>query len=263
MSKLILTVKGQLGTISLDSFLIVVDSSISILKDLDSAISKEPKGSLDWVIDNIYPTNSIGIELKSKPRKPKVDYSLKVAEAYTDGIEIIQKQGITPPYFSDNSLKLVNKAAHALGKNGANSFEIIDIDRDKHIIVNKDMVNITKQLAGYSYKSFGSVEGTLEMVSIHKPARFNVYHSISLRAVRCNLKQEDIDKIRDALGRTVVISGLVSYNSKDEPISVFVQEIDVIPKEEDLPSIDEFIGSDPNFTEDVSTEDYIRGMRSA
>lgn len=36
----------------------------------------------------------------------------------------------------------------------------------------------------------------------------------------------------------------------------------IIPREEDLPSIDEFIGSDPDFTGDMSTEEYIRSIRS-
>ncbi len=261
MANLVLTVKGKPGTISLESFLTVIDSSFEILKDLDTAISGQPQGSLDWVIKNIYP-GSVGIEIKSVARDPEVDHGTKVAGAYADGIEIIRREGITPPYFSDNCLRLVGKVAGVLGRDGADTLEVLDVTSNKSTQLDAAIATTTKQLMGSSYESFGSVEGTLEMISIHKPARFNVYHSISLHAVRCNLRAEDIEKVKSALGRRVVASGLVSYNAKDEPKSVTVEELEVIPREEELPTVEKFIGSDPNYTGDMSTEEYIRSIRS-
>ena len=261
MGKLVLTIEGMLGTISLGSFLTVIDSSLEILKDLDSAISQQPQGSLDWVIDRVY-ADSIGIEIKSKARDPKIDYGIRVAEVYSDGIDIIRTEGKTPPYFSDNCLRLVGKVAKVLGKNGANALEVLDPARNKSTRLEAEIATTTSQLIGSSYKSYGSVEGTVEMISIHKQPRFNVYHSITFHAVRCNLRQEDIERVRDNLGRRVVVSGLVSYNTKDEPKSVMVEELEVIPKEEELPTIDEFVGSDPNYTGAMTTEEYIRSIRS-
>jgi len=261
MAKLVLRVKGVPGTISLESFLTVIDSSFGILKDLDIAISRQPQGSLEWVIDRVS-TDSIGIEIESKARDPKTDYGARVSEAYSDGIEIIRSEGITPPYFSDNCLRLVGKVAKVLRGDGARALEILDPIRGKSTEFDAQITTTTSQLMGYSYKSYGSVEGTLEMVSIHKPARFNVYHSISLHAVRCNLREEDIVRGRDALGRRVVVSGLVSYNAKDEPKSIMVEETEVIPREDELPTIDKFVGSDPNYTGDMTTKEYIRSIRS-
>ncbi len=261
MAKLVLTVKGILGTISFESFLNIIDSSFGILKDLDIAVSRQPQGSLDWIIGGVY-ADSIGIEIESKARDPKIDYGTKLAEVYSDGIEIIRSEGITPPYFSDNCLRLVSRVAKVLRGDGASALQILDPIRGKFTEFDAQIVATTSQLMGYSYKSFGSVEGTLEMISIHKRPRFNVYHSISLHAVRCNLREEDIEGVRHALGRRVVVSGLVSYNVKDEPKSVMVEELEVIPREDELPTIDEFVGSDPNYTGDMSTEEYVRSMRS-
>ena len=261
MAKLALTIKGMLGAISLESFVTVINNSFDILKDLDSVISRQPRGSLDWVIERVS-ADSIGIEIESKARDPKIDYGRKVAEVYSDGIEIIRSEGITPPYFSDYCLRRVWEVAKVLRGDGANALEIRDLIRHKSTEFDAQIAATTSQLMSYSYQSFGSVEGTLEMISIHKPARFNVYHSISLRAVRCNLRAEDIERVRDNLGRRVVVSGLVSYNAKDEPKSIVVEELEVIPREDELPTIDEFVGSDPNYTGDITTEEYIRSMRS-
>ena len=261
MASLVLKVKGNLGTISLSTFITVIGSSFGILNDLDTAISRQPLGSLDWIIENAY-GGSVAIEIKSKARDPEIDYGEKVAETYADGLEIINTQGITPPYFSDNCLRLLGKVAKVLSSNGADALEVYDRTREKYTEFDSGIGKTTNQLIRNSYESFGSVEGTLEMISIHKPARFNVYHSVSLRAVRCNLREEDIEKVKDALGRRVVVTGLVSYNAKDEPKSIIVEEIEIIPKEEELPTIDEFIGSDPNFTGKMTTEEYIRSIRS-
>ena len=103
MAKLVLTVKGKVGAISLDSFLSVIDNSFGILKDLDSAISLQPRGSLDWIITDFH-MGSLGVEVESKPRDPLKDYGKVVIERYLDGIDAIHREGITPPYFSDNSL---------------------------------------------------------------------------------------------------------------------------------------------------------------
>jgi len=261
VARLVLTVKGISGTISLESFLAVIDSSVEILKDLDSAISRQPQGSLDWVIERVF-SDSIGIEIESKARDPKIDCGTRLAEVYSDGIEIIRDEGITPPYFSDNCLRLVGKMAKVLRGDGARALVVLDPIRGKSIEFDAQIATTTNQLMGYSYQSFGSVEGTLEMISIHKPARFNVYHSISLHAIRCNLREEDVEKVRDALGRRVIVSGLVSYNAKDEPKNVMVEELEVLRREDELPTIDEFVGSDPNYTGDMTTEEYIRSIRS-
>lgn len=261
MAKLALTIKGMLGAISLESFVTVINNSLDILKDLDSVISRQPRGSLDWIIERVS-ADSIGIEIESKARDPKIDYGRKVAEVYSDGMEIIRSEGITPPYFSDYCLRRVWEVAKVLRGDGANALEIRDLIRHKSTEFDAQIATTASQLMGYSYKSFGSVEGTIEMISIHKPARFNVYHSISLHAVRCNLREEDIERVRDALGRRVVVSGLVSYNTKDEPKSIMVEELEVIPTEDELPTIDEFVGSDPNYTGDMTTEEYIRSIRS-
>lgn len=261
MAKLILTVKGMPGTIYLDSFLMVINNSFLILKDLDSAISLQPRGSLDWIIADIH-VGSLGVEIQSKPRDPTRDYGAKVAETYLDGIDIIHEEGVTPPYFSDSSLRLLQKVARALGRNGADALEVYDPAREKTTEIDAEIEITASQLRGSRYKSFGSVEGTLEMISIHREPRFNVYHAISLRAVKCSLPDEMRKTVASALGRRVIASGLMSYNAKDEPITIVVEELKIIPTEDALPSIEEFIGSDPNFTGDMTTGEYIRSIRS-
>ena len=261
MAQLVFKVEGKPETISLDSFLTIIDNSFRALKDLDSAISSEPNGSLDWLITGLA-VSSLAVAVKSKAKDPEKDYGEKVADWYLNGIETIRREEITPPYFSDNSLRLLQNVARTLKKNGADALAVVEPISRRAAELSIGIEKTISQLRGASYKSYGSVEGTLEMISIHRQPRFNIYHTISLRAVRCSLPDELMDKVVNALGRRVVASGLITYNAKDELTSVAVEELEVIAREDELPTIDEFIGSDRDFTGDMSTGEYIRSTRN-
>lgn len=261
MATITLRVKGKKGAISFDTFLHVMNNSFDILKDLDSAISVMPKGSMDWVVTKVS-FRSLAMQLSSKPKDVEKDYGLQVVNGYVGGLKILQKEERTPPYFSDESLKKVRSIANRLDSDGADSLEITGNKKSNVVEFSKKMQETTAKLIGHSYKSYGAIEGTLEMISIHRYPRFNIYHNLLMRAVACTMPEGLMEKVKGSLGRRVVASGIVSYNAKDEPIGVKLEDLEIIPEEHELPSIEAFIGSDPSFTGDMTTGDYIRSIRS-
>jgi hypothetical protein len=64
------------------------------------------------------------------------------------------------------------------------------------------------------------------------------------------------------LGRRIIASGKVCSNMKGEPLRVEAEEIKVLRRKEELPSIAALSGIDPHFTGELSTEEYIRSLRS-
>lgn len=262
MATITLRVKGKKGAISFDTFLHVMNNSFDIIRDLDSAISEMPHGSMDWIVTKVS-FRSLAMELSSKPRNVEKDYGYQIVDGYVGGLKLLQKQEITPPYFSDSSLKKVQSIASRLDNEGAESLEIKGNNKRSNVVeFSKKMQETTAKLIGHSYASYGSIEGTLEMISIHRQPRFNIYHNVLMRAVACTMPEELAEKVKGGLGRRVIATGMISYNAKDEPISVKLEDLEIIPIEDDLPSIEEFVGSDPFFTDDMSTADYIRSIRS-
>jgi hypothetical protein len=238
-----------------------MNNSFDILRDLDSAISLEPEGSLDWVITKLS-MNCLSVEILSKSKKPERDYGKQVADGYLQGIKILKKEKITPPYFSHSSLQSLRKIARTLGTNGADVFEISEPEKGDFAEMDREIGNTSFQLMGRKYKSHGAIEGTLEMISIHNRPRFNIYHNLFLKAVSCTLPVHLREKVAQSLGRRVIASGMVSYNFKDEPITVELEELEIIAQEHELPTIEQFVGSDPDFTGDMTTEEYIRSIRN-
>ncbi len=111
-------------------------------------------------------------------------------------------------------------------------------------------------------ESIGSVEGRLELVSIHsRTRRFNVYHAITNKAIRCNFPVAIEEQVISSLGRRVIVSGVVSYNAAGEPVKVEVDRLRTLKKENELPSIADMLGMAPDITGDLSIEEHIRQLR--
>lgn len=259
--RLELTIEGERGKISLETFATVIHNSFDILSDLDSAISSEPRGTLEWVVSEVS-FGSLVVSIESKSKLPKVDYSSKVVEFFVGGFRHIQKERTTPPYFSDYGLRKAQNLARTLRKDGARAVVIRDVEKEDSATIEPEISIALRQLISVRYQEAGSVEGNLEMISIHGVPRFTVYHAITRHAVRCKFDpREFIDVVKDALGRRVMVSGIVYFNYKHEAIRVELENLAILPREEELPSPSEIRGIAPDFTGELTTEEYIRSLR--
>lgn len=118
------------------------------------------------------------------------------------------------------------------------------------------------QLLKIRKRSIGSIEGTLETISVHGKPRIIVYLGRTRKAVTCRFDGEGLlDQATSLLRRRVVVSGIVHSNAKGEPMRVDAEHIRALRRNDELPSIAEMGGMDPNFTGDMSTEEYLRSIR--
>ena len=261
MARLRLTIQGQIREISIDSFIDSIQNSLEILQELDRAVSRERSGTIDWVVSGLG-IGSTYVEVESRVRSGNVDHASQITTQFADGIEHVQKQGTTPPFFSVDSMRHMRNIVRLIGRKGMGGLlvSLPDIPREVHL--SREAEENLEALVGVHHKSTGAVEGRLELVSIHHPyRRFNVYHSVTQKSVKCNLPKEFERQVINSLGRRVIASGIVSYNVKGEPLSVEVQKLRVLRSEDELPSIDDILGIAPDITGDLSTEEYIRSVR--
>jgi len=261
MSKrLRMDIEGERGKISFETFAVVVRNTFDILADLDSAVSLTPEGSLDWFIADVS-FGSLVIAIESKSRLPDTDYSSKVTQTFVDGLVHIQRERTTPPYFSDYGLRKAQQLARKLRKDGAEAVRIHDTERRVEAMISPAVLPDLGRLINVRFQEIGSLEGRLEMISIHRVPRFTIYHAITQRSIRCKFEPKLLDLVKDALGRRVVISGVVYFNYRYEPVRIDLQELVILPAEEGLPPARALRGMAPDFTGDKTTEEYIRSLR--
>ena len=270
MASVTLTVQGELRDISLDSFLLVLRESHSILQALDRTVSQRRDGTLKWVVSGLRPGSAV-VETESQVVRGEEDFGPQVARRFVDGVHTIQTEGVTPALFTPECMSSISKIVRSLGTNGISALNLVGtgLDRvpphlEKPVELSSAAADKVQALVGASHKSIGSVEGRLELVSIHVGARrFNVYHAITQKAIRCNLPTEIEDDVVRNLGRRVIVSGTVSYNERGEPISVDVHHFRPLKEENDLPSVADMLGMAPDITGNLTTEEYIRQLRDA
>ncbi len=109
-------------------------------------------------------------------------------------------------------------------------------------------------------KGIVSVIGKLELISFRGGNLFNVYDQLWYRAVACRFPHQDLAIVKDALGARVRVRGIIYRNRRGQPLRVEKPILEPLPLEEELPSVDDLIGLDPNFTGRLGTGEYIEQL---
>jgi len=257
-----ITIEGKLGQIPFNTLATMARNSCDILEELDNVISEKSGGTMEWFISDISTEASLTVAIEPKPKLKDVeDYSGKVAELFVDGWAHIQKEHTTPPYFSDYGLRKTHNIVKTLRKNGAKAIKVEDIERKATGLLKADVANPLKKLFSIRYQEIGSVEGTLEVISVHGSPRITIYHSITRRSVNCKFIPELLEVAKAGLGNRVIVYGTVYFNYVHEPIKVDADRIETMPQEGKLPTTKDLHGLVSDFTGDMKTEDYIRSLR--
>ncbi|HHV79053.1 MAG TPA: hypothetical protein GXX40_05505 [Firmicutes bacterium] len=111
------------------------------------------------------------------------------------------------------------------------------------------------------WEDLGSVEGRLEMVTVHEKNQFNVYDELTGHCICCYFKPELLEKVKAGLKKRVSVSGLIRYAATGRLAQVVAESIDVLSDDSKLPSIEEMIGVAPNITNGLPLEDYLRRLK--
>lgn len=261
MSHLLLRIEGEHGQVRLHDFVEILNRAKLILSDLDSAISQEPHGSLDWFITDLK-VGSAEATVESRPRIPSADERLgaMVQENFVAGLDTIER-GELPPWFSEIDMKRVSSIAQRLGHPGAKTLQASHLNGgERKAIVTPKAGKNAKQLIAPKFKTIGSVVGKLELISVHGTPRFNVYDALTKRAVVCPFDRTHQEAITEALGERVVVTGVVHRNLNGDPIRVEQPQIRVL--EHEAPSIRDLIGLAPDLTDGVSPVEHVRNLRN-
>jgi hypothetical protein len=261
MATLKFEVKGQVGSITLRGFLTAVESALRMLSDYDAAISGKPKGTLDWIITDVS-TGSLRIVTQSCSRIEDRNFGPEVADRFIKGWSEIERHCATPAYLSEQGMKQARQLTRLIGREGMTGFaaasQTVAVE-----ITPQASANI-EQLLKVRQCSIGCVEGKLETISIHGESRFIIYHPRTGKAVTCRVPPDRLRTMisTEMLGRRIIASGKVCSNMKGEPLRVDAEDIKILRRNEELPPTSALSGLDPNFTGNLSTEEYIRSLRS-
>ena len=94
------------------------------------------------------------------------------------------------------------------------------------------------------YEHYGSVEGIIEKVSVMEgKMRFRLQVRVFDRSVRCRMPPDLVDGVVHALGRRVTVTGRVRTNARGDVLSIWAEDVEAFPADEELPTIDQVAGA--------------------
>jgi hypothetical protein len=271
MTTLRIDIAGNPKSVPYRSFLDVANNSLAILSDLDPRFSHRRAGNIEWLMNDLALNGALRIEVYSKVRslKRKIlkDVSMQVAGSFVHGFGTLEKEGRSPEYFTSYGMDRAAEMTRVIGYSSAHAIVAEVLEDEATIEITEKSVRHLKELIPESYKALGSVEGTLEAISIHNRRKplFVVYESLFGKAVTCSISGLSImGKVKESLGKRVRVSGLVSRNARSEPRQVMLykpEDLEIFGEDLKVLPFRSLGGSDPDFTGDLSTEEFIRSVR--
>ena len=265
MTSLRLHVEGEHNDVGLDAFVDVLKRAQLILRELDSAISGNPKGKLTWKIVDLG-INSADAVIEAAPPKDDERLPLLVGTSFVGGLQTIEQGESMPPYFSELAVRRVGQISRKVGRSGVTGFEVElrngqtdSIAPQKAELTSRAVGSIAHLLAP-KYSAYGSVTGMLGQINVRRNLTFNVYDALTKRAVKCKFDDEQFEPVRDALRRRVIVSGIVERNESGEPLRVNEPDLTVLPEETVLTS--QIQGLVPDMTGGLASADHVRQLRA-
>lgn len=244
----------------------IMNQTVAILRDLERAISARSKSSIEWIIRDLSYNSPITADLGSRVTSEDLLVQIpdRVVDSYVVGIQAIHREAHIPPWFSESSLKKLRTVANQVGQHGIRRVQAFSLNgevSEPADVTRETAANVALMLRPVT-KAIGSVTGRLEVIDIHgKRNKVNIYDVRTHRGVKCLFPDDKIEEVKAALGKTVIARGIIHRNTKGDAVRVEKTEFEIRDEAHRLPTIDEFIGHDPNFTGDLTTEQYMERLR--
>ena len=196
-----------------------------------------------------------------EPRDEKQkDISEKVVSTFINSVASIEAEKEIPDFYDTQMLEIIKKIGNKRNKYFS---DITIVNYDYSAVVSPALEKYTDKLIGEDRKMYGSIVGMLEQMNIHNNInKFFIYPSVGANRIECNFPMNLKIKAISAMARFVKVKGKLKYRSRDSfPYQIYVDEIEIYPHEEDLPTLKDLRGTAPDMTGDKSTLDFIRSIR--
>lgn len=233
--KVSISLGGDLITVS--AFIDAASDLYAILNEIDREVSGSQ--SVIWSIAALRSTSAVMEAAPILVHEETPDNRDRIVAAFVQGMQKIETQPVRPDYFSNEALI---KAKHLVGILNENINRIVirgtvDGRLSDHIQITQRVAAHVDKLIGVRPVSLGSVEGILELISIHGGTYFNIYDQLTKRRVKCVCDRDILNELTDYrnLGRRLLVYGEIQEDISGQPISIKVGKYRFLRDRQELP----------------------------
>ena len=107
----------------------------------------------------------------------------------------------------------------------------------------------------------GSVVGRLDSLNVHGKREASLWNELDQRRVVVTFAEDAYSQVYAALRRRVEVFGLVQEDADGRPLRVRLQDLELLARDEGLPTLRSLAGSMPTLTGALTPEDYLEQQR--
>lgn len=261
---LTVTIAGRAEDIEVSAFLTIVKNTVALLRDIEAQKSRgAPR--LRWLVTSLSKSSPAKLRMAGVDEHPRGGggSGLPVVESFLEGMKLLESGARRPEEFTDIMLERATNIVRPLNSSVARLIFSDDQATDvvpvsQHIAANVDRFRLPDR-----YSEYGEVEGTLDALHVHKPPyEFFIYDPLTDHKTACHFDPDDFEAIRAHVKERIRVNGLITYRRRDDvPISVLVDDWLPIPRDENLPSIEDLHAAGINITGSRKSEDVIAELR--
>lgn len=223
----------------------------AILSNLQQ--EQDPGEKTVWLVDDLKLDSVTATVIPSSAR------GVETARLAMDGLGCLEEPGIVPEFFPDACIRAILRL-YDLTARSDTKVSVAGLGRQV-LLTQRLTEPVREALNRGSWEAWGSVEGRLEMVTVHDKLACSIYADVSGERVVCTFRPDQQQRVIEAFDRRIIATGLVRYDARGKTISIRLEAIEVFPPDERLPSVEKMAGMAPDITGGLPSPEYVRGLR--
>jgi hypothetical protein len=250
---------GDDGNVRLKDFVGRVQALNGFLQKADLDLSRD-QSLTDFRIENLSRSSPATVTVGLYPIDEKNDQTSELSK-YINDVFLALENGGADENLDVAVVEQVQSLIAPVGKRLGYMALAID---EKNYQIDNDFAYHVSELLRVHEECFGTVEGALEQINIHRDANvFSIYPEVGPNKIKCKFPKRLAEEAKSAVGFYVEVSGVLRFrHNANFPHEIDVQEIEVYPPSRELPDFYDLRGIAPHATGSLSSEDFVAKLRN-
>jgi hypothetical protein len=258
-----LTVEGQLGEMSFDATARLLVKVGELLASADQA-AHAGKRSFRAVVSDIHGGSVVAAIDLLEVEDAGAGEPERVALTVINGVgALTEDDPHIPAGFDVRTVKALGAVSRNLDRSMPRAhLRLIDGSvRAEPVVIERSLAAKASLATRARTTVWGALEGSIDLVSLRGKPKFGLFERLERRPVTCLAPPDVVEVARDALGRRVLVTGMLSLNAQDQVVSISAESIEVLPEDSQLPRVAQFAGRFPDHLGGHDPVEYVRELR--
>ena len=240
-----------------DSTVLPPSFFIHTIADLQKLLVHLHRSSFGGVADGHWRVEAEEIQVIASPNGVASDVLLRIMADAHEGLRAAEEGSNWPASFDDE--------ARAIATGLVRRFHRVTgavVETPGHEPVNIELGTTPREKkSSRRYTAWDSIDGWLYIVSVRRQPHFVIDEHGSNNRIRCQFPDDWIQKVALLLRKRVLVEGFVRYRDNGEPY-LLSNPTEMLLVEEPEHSVDDLLGSIPRLTENLSSYEFVRQLRT-